>query len=149
MRRDYTSYLAKEPSNEITEHNSLVCLIIAMRCWDASSVPEIGLPFVQPPISRLCVDEQYSRGALNQPSAIYEVDPSGLHVVYGLGQLRYRRCKGFHFDSSLQRDQLASLLRKAQSYRCSIKRADKSIAIAILSGGDGCFGLDYRIDTSH
>ena len=35
------------------------------------------------------------------------------------------------------------------SYRGSIEWADKSIAIAILGGGDGCFGLDYGIDTSH
>ena len=38
---------------------------------------------------------------------------------------------------------------KRISYRGSIEWADKSIAITILSGGDGCFGLDYGIDTSH
>ena len=64
-------------------------------------MPNIRLPFVQPAIARLGVDEQNARGAFDQPSAIEQTNATLSHPENGLGELRVRRGHLFNLDSCL------------------------------------------------
>lgn len=77
--RETTSYLAQEPSDQITKDDGLVCLVIAYWGGNAGAVPQISLPLIQVLVGSLGVEEQDSGGALDEPSTIKHTNSPVLH----------------------------------------------------------------------
>lgn len=42
----HLTHLAQEPSDNVTEHDGLIGLVVVTWSWDTREVPQIGLPFV-------------------------------------------------------------------------------------------------------
>lgn len=96
-----STYLAEEPSNEVPEDNSFVCLIVTWGRRNGRNVPQIRLPFVHVPVGSLSVDEDDSRGSFDQPASVQYTDTAVSHGLDGSGQFWYGWLELFHFDSSL------------------------------------------------
>lgn len=108
------SYLSEKPGDEISKHHCLVGFVVTRRRRDACSVPKIRLPLIQPSITRLGVYEDDSWGALDQPSPVNEVNPSGFHSFHGLGDFRICWGERFDLDSGLRSECSATLILAAK-----------------------------------
>ena len=98
----FFAYLAQKPRYQISKNDGLIRLVIAHRGWDASSIPQVRFPLVQPSVTRLCVDKQDPRSTFNEPSAVDHVNTAGLHRSDRLRQLGVGRCERLDFDGGLQ-----------------------------------------------
>lgn len=126
------THFPKEPSDEVAEDDGLVGLAVVGRGGNAGEVPQIRLPLVEPAHDAPGVEEQHPRTALDEPSAVEELDALVPHALEGalhLGRLWLDR-----FD--LHRRRLVA------------ERADEAIAVAIFLAGYRRFRLDDRVDTA-
>ena len=114
--------LAKKPSYEVSKDHCFVGLVISWRRGDTSRVPQISLPFIEPLVACLGVDEQDPWGSFNEPSTVDQPNASSLHAGNSFGEFRVCGGQGFDFDGS----------------RGTIERADECVAIAIFGRGDRC-----------
>lgn len=64
------THLPQEPSDDVAEDNRLIGLMVVGRSWDASEVPKVTLPFVQPGVLATGVEQDDLGGAFDQPSPI-------------------------------------------------------------------------------
>jgi len=103
----HQTYLAEEPSDQVTENNSFIGLFVGRWRWNTSYVPQVGLPLVHVLICCFGVDEQNARCTLYQPPAIQDAYATVAHRLNALGELGVRRLELFYLDSSLEVDKLA------------------------------------------
>ena len=81
-----SAHLAQEPRDQVPKDDRLVGLIVIRRGRDPGQVPEIGLPLVQPVVSRPSVKEDDLGGSLDQPSTVDELDTSVPHGLEREGE---------------------------------------------------------------
>lgn len=81
-RRGCTAYLAQKPCDQVSENDRFIRFRISYRGRDARYIPQVGFPFIQPPIAGGSVDEEDARGAFDQPSAIQRLDSALFHRIY-------------------------------------------------------------------
>lgn len=73
------THLSEEPGGEITEQDGFVRLLVVGRGWDCGEVPEVRLPLVEAVSDAARVEKEDLRCALNEPSAVHELDASFAH----------------------------------------------------------------------
>jgi len=78
-----TTYLSQEPRDDVAEDDRLVGLVVVGRGWDASKIPKVTLPFVQPGVLTTGVEQDDLGGAFNQPSPIEQDHAFSAHRLYG------------------------------------------------------------------
>lgn len=78
-------HLSQEPCDQIAEDDGLVRLVVARWRRNAGNGPEVALPLVEELVSSAGVEEQDSRGAINQPATIECLNAAVVHVLYSLG----------------------------------------------------------------
>lgn len=78
-----TSYFGKEPSSEESKDDGIVGLMVMLRHSNVRTIPQLPLPFIQLPCSRVDVKEDDVRIALNQPTTVQNlpVETSSSHVI--------------------------------------------------------------------
>jgi hypothetical protein len=98
VRLEFWRYFSQEPSNQVSKNNCFICFLISNRCRYPSHAPQICFPLIQTAPYTSSVKQQHPRSTLNEPSAIQELDATGLHRVYCLLQCFGWRIKCFDFN---------------------------------------------------
>lgn len=162
-----SAHLAQEPSDQVSKDDRLVGLVIIRRSRDPGQIPKIGLPLVQPVVSRSGVKEDDLGGSLDQPSTVDELDTSVPHGLEREGERRSSRTLGKMHGGNCQpkpRNLARDFSRGAPAYQLLIysrfnvlhlhrrrlvaQRPDQRVPTPILGDGDGSLGLDDGVDTS-
>lgn len=145
------THLSEEPRNEVAKDDSLVGLGVSCGGRDGGGIPQVGLPLVEEAVPGLGVNQQHAGGTLDQPAAVDYADSPLLHGLDGGAQLGVRGREGLDLDGGLHHgDQYTGAAdgsAQRETYRLPIERADERVAVAILGGGDGGFGLEDRVDS--
>jgi hypothetical protein len=106
--------------------------VVIGRAGDTSGGPEIALPFVELVVTGASVEEQDTRGTINQPSSIQGLDAPVVHALDCSDQRRISRLHLFHLNRG----------------RGAVQGTDQGVAGAILGGGDLSFRLEHTVDSS-
>jgi len=78
------SYFSQEPSREESKDDSIVRLMVVLRHSNVRTIPQLPLPFIQLPCSRVDVKEDDVWIAFNQPATVQNLSgetPSSHTVV--------------------------------------------------------------------
>jgi hypothetical protein len=94
--------LSKEPSDQVTEHNCFVGLVIVRRRRDRREIPEVCLPFVQIAICGLGVDQQNPGCTLDKPATIEYSDAAVFHRLDCGSKFRDSWLQLLNLDSGLR-----------------------------------------------
>lgn len=132
IKESAKTHVAKEPGDEITKDNGLVCLVVIWRTGNASKVPEVALPLIETRIHGAGIEKQHMRTSLNKPATIKNFDALRLHRLEGCSKVNV--CRVLRLD--LHRGRLVG------------ERADEAVSVAKLRDSDRDFGLDDRVDAA-
>lgn len=143
--------LSEEPSDQVTEYNGLIGLVVVGGRRNGREVPEVCLPFVQVAICGLGVDQQNPRGALDKPATIEYSDTAVSHRLDCCGQFWDGWFQLLNLDSSLD---LLAICRRQEGqtvfiYRLVVERPYQGVPLAILGRRYWSLGLEDRVDTAH
>lgn len=125
--------LAQEPCDEVSEHDSLVRLVVVGGRWNSSEIPEIPLPFVEFVILAAGVKEEHSRCTLDEPAAVESLDAPFSHCGQSFDHVRVGGLVGLYLHGG----------------RFVGEWSDKTVSIAILFHGDWDLCLYHGIYSSN
>lgn len=95
------TYLSKEPGDEVSKDDCLVCLVVTGRRRNGGEIPQIRFPLIQVSIRGLGVDQDDPWSSFNQPAPVKYTDTAISHGLDGSGQLWDSWLELLDFDSSL------------------------------------------------
>ena len=127
------THFAQEPGDDVAEDNGLIGLVVVGRSWDASKVPEVTLPFIQPRILASSVEQDDLGSALDQPPSIKQDHAFSAHGLYGSTEEGVR----WFLWLDLHRGRLVG------------ERADEAVSVSVFRDSDRNLCLDDGVDSAY
>jgi hypothetical protein len=150
--------LPEEPCDEVAKDDGLVGLVVIVGRRNGGNVPQIGLPLVHVTVCRLCVEEEDSGCALDQPAPIQDSDAAVFHGLDGRSKLGVGGLHGLDLDGRLKtslaceatlRDRIGpQRVREGDTYGLVVEGPNEGVTLAIFGRGYWGLGLDDRVDAA-